>query len=113
SSLRWVDHFTRGWHVVSFYFELTRQPSNTLYYTESAPLNNSKPNLQAVSGKNILIYKNNISNRNIILEINSIIINGFPDYPNNMINIFIKALTVLICEYIPSYNILNPAAIYF
>ncbi|PYH64000.1 uncharacterized protein BO88DRAFT_375329, partial [Aspergillus vadensis CBS 113365] len=82
---------------------------NILYYTKSAPLDNSKPNFQAISDKDILTYENNTSNRDIISEINSIIINKLPEYSNNITDISIKALIILICEYILFYNILNLA----
>ncbi|KAL3250682.1 hypothetical protein ABHI18_011063, partial [Aspergillus niger] len=86
--------------------------SNASHYTESAPPDDSKPNLQAVSGEGILTHENDASDRDAMSEVDSVVTNGLPDHPNDVADMSMKALTVLICEYVPSYDVPNPAAIH-
>ncbi|OJZ79779.1 hypothetical protein ASPFODRAFT_54592 [Aspergillus luchuensis CBS 106.47] len=85
--------------------------SNASHYTESAPPDDRKPNFQAVSGEGILTHENDASDRDAMSEVDSVVTNEFPEHPTDVADMSTKALTVLICEYVPSYDVPNPAAI--
>ncbi|OJZ81116.1 hypothetical protein ASPFODRAFT_211818 [Aspergillus luchuensis CBS 106.47] len=85
--------------------------SNASHYTESASPDDRKPNFQVVSGEGIFTHENDASDRGAMSEVDSVVTNELPDHPNDVANMCTKALTVLICEYVPSYDVPNPAAI--
>ena len=85
--------------------------SNASHYTESASPDDRKPNFQVVSGEGILTHENDASDRDAMSEVDSVVTNELPDHPNDVADMSTKALTVLICEYVPSYDVPNPAAI--
>ncbi|OJZ80211.1 hypothetical protein ASPFODRAFT_53689 [Aspergillus luchuensis CBS 106.47] len=86
--------------------------SNASHYTESAPPDDRKPNFQAVSGEGILTHEHDASDRDAMSEVDSVVTNELPDHPNNVADTSTKALTMLICEYVPFYDVPNPAAIH-
>ena len=86
--------------------------SNASHFTESAPPDDRKPNIQAVSVQAILTHKNVASDRDAMSEVDSVVTNELPEHPNNVSDTSTKALTMLICEYVPSYDVPNPAAIH-
>ncbi|GLA21806.1 hypothetical protein AnigIFM62618_001655 [Aspergillus niger] len=72
--------------------------SNASHYTESAPPDDRKPNFQAVSGEGILTHENDASDRDAMSEVESVVRNELPDYPNNVADTSTKALTMMICD---------------
>ncbi|GCB24351.1 hypothetical protein AAWM_07236 [Aspergillus awamori] len=85
--------------------------SNASHYTESASPDDRKPNFQVVSGEGIFTHENDASDRDAMSEVDSVVTIELPDHPNDVADMCTKALTVLICEYVPSYDVPNPAAI--
>ncbi|KAI3036372.1 hypothetical protein CBS147353_11933 [Aspergillus niger] len=86
--------------------------SNASHDTESAPPDDRKPNFQAVSGEGILTHENGASDRDAMSEVDSVVTNELPEHPNDVADTSTKALTVLICEYVPSSDVPNPAVIH-
>ncbi|KAI2863189.1 hypothetical protein CBS63078_11355 [Aspergillus niger] len=86
--------------------------SNASHYTESAPPDDRKPNFQAVSGEGILTHENDASDRDAMSEVDSVVINELPDHLDNVADTSTKVLTTLICDYVPSYDVPDPAAIH-
>ncbi|RDH26508.1 hypothetical protein BDQ94DRAFT_177492 [Aspergillus welwitschiae] len=72
--------------------------SNASHFTESAPPDDRKPNIQAVSVQAILTHKNVASDRDAMSEVDSVVTNELPEHPNNVSDTSTKALTMLICE---------------
>ncbi|OJZ79861.1 hypothetical protein ASPFODRAFT_54442 [Aspergillus luchuensis CBS 106.47] len=85
---------------------------NASHYTESAPPDDRKPNFQAVPDESIFTHENDASDRDATSEVDSVVTNELSDHPNNVADTSTKALTMLICEYVPSYDVPNPAAIH-
>ncbi|KAI2937939.1 hypothetical protein CBS147321_7469 [Aspergillus niger] len=71
-----------------------------------------KPNFQAVSDEGILTHENDVSDTDTMSEVDSVVTNELPEHPNNVADTSTKALTMLICEYVPLYVVPNPAAIH-
>ncbi|GKZ75188.1 hypothetical protein AnigIFM50267_003119 [Aspergillus niger] len=72
--------------------------SNASHFTESAPPDNRKPNVQAVSGEGILTQENDTSDRDAMWEVNSVVTNELPEHPNDVADTSMEALKVLICD---------------
>ncbi|KAI3048954.1 hypothetical protein CBS147353_11694 [Aspergillus niger] len=72
--------------------------SNASHFTESAPPDDRKPNIQAVSVQAILTHKNVASDRDAMSEVDSVVTNELPENPNNVSDTSTKALTMLICD---------------
>ncbi|OJZ80403.1 hypothetical protein ASPFODRAFT_53176 [Aspergillus luchuensis CBS 106.47] len=86
--------------------------SNASHYTESAPPDGTKANFQAVSGEGISTHENDASDRDAMSEVDSVVPNELPEHPNNVAITSTKALTMLICEYVPLCDVPNPAGIH-
>ncbi|KAI3050041.1 hypothetical protein CBS147353_11655 [Aspergillus niger] len=82
---------------------------NASHYTESALPDDRKPNFQTVSGEAILTHENDASDRHGMSDVDSMVTIEHPEPPIDVPDM--KALTSLICEYVLSYDVPNPAVI--